>query len=368
MTGDALKAEIRAEALRRGFVLCGFAPLQPPPHAEFLQRWLAEGNAAGMGYLGKGLAKRLDPTLILRGTRTMITLAFPYAPPPIIEGDWRSELRGRIAAYAAGPDYHDVVRERLDEVGGAIRALVPAARTLTYVDTGAILEREWATLGSVGWFGKNTMILHRLHGSWFFLGEILTDLELEPEPLVSDHCGTCRRCLDDCPTGALRGDYVLDARLCISYLTIEHRGPIPPEIRPQMANWIFGCDVCQEVCPWNRGAQPAEPNEVLQPRLLELFALDEATFDRRFRHTALWRTKREGLLRNIAVALGNSGNREAVAALAQALGNESSPLIRGHAAWALGELGGEAALRALDTARGDADEYVRGEVERALDR
>jgi len=362
-----LKPAIRAAALERGFALCGFAAVGPPPHGGFLREWLAAGNAAGMGYIAKGLARRLDPTLLLRGMRSLITLAFPYAPPPVADPHWRENLRGRIAAYAAGPDYHRVVLERLDQVAEAVRALAPAARPLTYVDTGAILEREWADLGGIGWFGKNTMILHRLHGSWFFLGEILTELEFEPEPIVADHCGTCRRCLDDCPTGALTDGYVLDARLCISYLTIEHRGAIPPELRPRLGNWIFGCDVCQEACPWNRRDDAAEA-AALQPYLPELLTLDDERFAARFRHTALWRAKRDGLLRNVAVALGNTDNRDAVPFLARALGRDPAPMVRGHAAWSLGRLGGAAASAALAGARRDPDGYVRGEVGAALQR
>lgn len=361
-----LKPAIRAAALRRGFALCGFAAVQPPPHADFLHAWLESGNAAGMKYIEKGLRRRLDPTLLQRGTRSLITLAYPYAPPPVADVDWRRHLRGRIAAYAAGADYHDIVLARLDAVADAVRDFDPAARTLTYVDTGAILEREWASIGGVGWFGKNTMILHRLHGSWFFLGEILTDLEFEPEPLVGDHCGTCRRCLDDCPTGALKGDYVLDARLCISYLTIEHRGALPHEMRPQIGNWVFGCDVCQEVCPWNGRAAPGEDAETLQPYLPDLLALDDAGFYGRYRRTALWRSKREGLARNAAVALGNTGNRDAVPFLVRALRLDPSAVVRGHAAWALGRLGGRAARAALEAARSDPEGQVRAEVDAAL--
>jgi len=361
-----LEGAIRAAATRQGFALCGFAPLQPIPHARFLEDWIAAGNAAGMGYIEKGLRRRLDPTLLLRGLRSLITLAFPYRPPAAApDPDWRAALRGRVAAYAAGPDYHRVVLARLDAVGAAIAELAPGARTLTYVDTGAILEREWANLGGLGWFGKNTMLLHRVHGSWFFLGEILTDLELSPAPMVADHCGTCRRCLNDCPTGALADGYRLDSRLCISYLTIEHRGWLPRELRPQMGNWIFGCDVCQEVCPWNAPAE--QPDATLHPHLPEVLALDDDAFAARFRGTALWRTKREGLARNAAVALGNSGNREAVPHLVRALAGDDSPVVRGHAAWSLGVLGGAGARAALErAARADASEAVRDEAEAAL--
>lgn len=362
-----LRPAIRAEAFAQGFVLCGFAAVQPIPHREFVSAWLAAGKAGSMEYLEKGFARRLDPGQILPGVRTLITLAYPYAPPPPEPLDWRAELRGRIAGYAAGLDYHHVVRQKLDAVAHAIQRRIPAARALTYVDTGAILEREWATLGGVGWFGKNTMVLHRVHGSWFFLGEILIDLELEPDPPVADHCGTCRRCLDDCPTGALEGNYGLDARLCISYLTIELRGAIPRELRPRMANWVFGCDVCQDVCPWNARAEPSDRRrEILLPYLPDLLALDPEGFRARYRQTALWRTGREGMARNAAVALGNSGNPDAVGPLARALRQDPSPLVRGHAAWALGTLGGAAARAELERARRDIDAAVRAEAEAGL--
>jgi epoxyqueuosine reductase len=363
---NRLAREIRREASRQGFSLCGFAPVRVPPHAEFVRGWLDAGNAAGMAYIEKGYRRRVDPRLILPEVRTIVTLAYPYAAPPAADPAWRERLRGRVAAYAAGVDYHRTVLGALDRVAAAIRVRVAGSRVLTYVDTGAILEREWANLGGLGWFGKNTMLLHRLGGSWFFLGEILTDLVFEADPLVDDHCGTCRRCLDACPTGALADGYRLDARLCISYLTIEHRGPIPRELRARMGNWIFGCDVCQEVCPWNAHGGSSAAVELLQPHLPELLALDESAFAARFRHTALWRAKRDGLLRNVAVALGNTGNAEAVPPLARALGADPSPLVRGHAAWALGELGGAAARAALERARGDRDEWVRSEIESAL--
>ncbi len=367
---EALKEPIRERAADLGFSLCGFAVLQPPPHGEFLRDWLASGAAAEMRYIERGLERRLDPARILPGAHSIITVGFPYAPPAAPPLDWRAELRGRIAAYAAGEDYHRTMGDKLGALSAAVQALAPGAQCLSYVDTGAILEREWAHLGGVGWFGKNTMILHPRAGSWFFLGEILTDLEFDPEPLLPDRCGTCRRCLDLCPTGALTEGFRLDARLCISYLTIEHRGVIDPELRRRMGNWIFGCDVCQEVCPWNGEARPDSPQlEEMMPRLPAILALDEGSFRERFRHRAVRRAKRAGLLRNAAVALGNSGNPEALAPLRGALRDDPEPLVRGHAAWAIGELGGPAARAALESARRrDADDFVRAEAKTALDR
>ena len=368
---DALKRQIREAARRIGFPLCGFARIESVPHADFLRQWLADGNAAGMAYLERGLARRLDPRLILRQARSVITVGYRYLPPPLPPLDWQAELRGRIAAYALDADYHRIVRRKLDELAAALTALRPDMMALSYVDTGAILEREWAAGGGLGWFGKNTNILHTEEGSYFFLGELLTNLELDAEPVVPDHCGTCTRCLDLCPTHALKPGYILDARLCISYLTIEHRGPIPINLRPQLGNWIFGCDVCQEVCPWNeklvkRGALPENPS--LLPYLPDLLRLDAEGFEARFAGSAIRRAKRDGFVRNVAVALGNSRNPAAVPVLRDALQDDPSALVRTHAAWALGAIGGHAARRALDRARQRApDAEVRAAVEQALD-
>ncbi len=362
-----LKTIIRSAARDLGFAQCGFAPLQPPVHGEFVRSWLAAGHAGTMSYLGRGLAKRLDPARVAPGARSVVTLAHPYRPPRPPPLDWRGELRGRIAAYALGPDYHDVVLAKLEQLAARLRAHGVAA-TRAYVDTGPVLEREWAWLGGLGWFGKNTTILHRHDGSWFFLAEIFTDHELAPEPLVSDHCGTCRRCLDLCPTGALGDGYVMDARLCISYLTIEYRGVIPRELRPRMGEWIFGCDVCQEVCPWNDdGATAAESSAALFPYLPELLALDAEGYRRRFGATAVSRARRDCFARNVAIALGNTRNPRAAAPLATAVASDPSPLVRAHAAWALGQIDDASARRALTAAaKHEQDEAVRQEIAAAL--
>jgi epoxyqueuosine reductase len=242
----------------------------------------------------------------------------------------------------------------------------PPARFRGSVDTGAILEREWAMRAGLGWIGRNTLVLHRTGGSYFFLAELFTDLTLDELPLPADHCGSCTRCLAVCPTGALEA-YAMDPRRCISYLTIEHRGPIPLELRPALENWIFGCDLCQEVCPWNGDARDPADDPALAPYLPDLLTLDEPGFEARFAATVLARTKRRGLLRNVAVALGNSDNPEAVAPLADALG-DPEPLVRSHAAWALGRLSGPAARRALEAARrreSDADALAELDAARA---
>jgi epoxyqueuosine reductase len=277
-------------------------------------------------------------------------------------------MRGRIAAYALGPDYHDTVLARARAVASRLEQECPGAITRAYVDTGAVFEREWAATARLGWFGRNTNLLNRHHGSYFFLAEIFTDAEFEAssEP-YREHCGTCRQCLDLCPTGALADGYVIEPRVCISYLTIELRGPIPAALRPKLGNWIFGCDICQEVCPWNVGDSAAR-DDALMPSLPELMALDEAGFRGRFGKSAVARSKRRGLLRNAAVVLGNTGNREAVAVLARSLGDEGEPLVRAHAAWALGALGGRAARAALERARrNEPDADVAAEIAAALD-
>lgn len=367
-----LKDGIRAAARRLGFERCGFARATVAPHADFVRRWVADGNAATMGYLQRGLVRRLDPRHISPAVRSVITVGYRYHPPPVPPVDWQRDLRGRIAAYALGTDYHLIVTEKLSGLAAQIRMLRPAALLRPYVDTGPTLDREWAVLGGVGWFGKNTNILHTDAGSYFFLGELLTDLEFEPDPPIADHCGTCTCCLDLCPTGALKPGYVLDARLCISYLTIENRGAIPVALRSEMGNWIFGCDVCQEVCPWNdklaRERGVPDPAELL-PYLPDLARLNDRQFRNRFRRSAIRRGKREGFVRNVMVALGNTQNPAALGVLAEALLDDPSALVRAHAAWALGAIGGARARRGLEAAwRRETDAAARTEIDAALER
>jgi len=364
------KEQIRTAARRIGFQLCGFARVEPPLHADFVRQWLADGNAAGMTYIERGVAKRVDPRLILPDARSVIAVGSRYLPPPLPPIDWRQQLRGRIAAYALGSDYHVTVEAKLRQLADEVTGLGAGVVARPYVDTGPILEREWAAAGGIGWFGKNTNLLHTEHGSYFFLGELLTNLELEPDPPIADHCGTCTRCLDLCPTRALKPGFTLDARLCISYLTIEHRGAIPIALRAQMGNWIFGCDICQEVCPWNEKLvrQHGLPDtEELVPYLPALLQLDDEQFRHRFRSSAMRRAKREGFVRNVAVALGNTRNAAAVAPLTAALRDDPSPVVRAHAAWALGAIGDHRARQVLDAARRrEANDDVYNEIEAAL--
>ncbi len=351
-----------------GFVLVGFARLRQLKEREsFYRRWLDGGGHATMDYLAREPERRFDPRRLDARYKSVVSLGYPYAARAIPDVDWRGELRGRIAAYALGRDYHEVVGRRARAVAKVISQLRPGSITRAYVDTGPVFEREWAADAQLGWFGKNTMILNRDHGSYFFLAEIFTDAEFEPttEP-YREHCGTCRRCLDLCPTGALADGYVMRSNLCISYQTIENRGAIARELRSKLGNWIFGCDICNDVCPWNDLAADDGSTDLV-PRLPELLALNDEEFGRRFTKSAVKRAKRRGLLRNVAVVLGNTGNPDAAAPLARALETEPEPLIRSHAAWALGEIGGRAAHRALERALGDCDAAVRDEAAAALE-
>jgi epoxyqueuosine reductase len=358
---------IAAAAAELGFARCGFSAIEPLPRERFLRDWLAEGRAGEMTYLWRHFRGRLDPRLLVRGARSVVTVAFPYPPPPPPPRDWRADLRGRIAAYARGRDYHDVVGALLRRLAVSIRDIVPGSEARPYVDTGPVLEREWGRRGGLGWFGRNTMLLDRHIGSWFFLAEVVTSIDLPDSEPSAEHCGTCRRCVDDCPTDAIGPNYRIDPRRCISYLTIEHRGAIPHDLRPSLGNWIFGCDVCQDVCPWNADLPSPGDFDLLNPRLTDVMSLDPAAFRARFTGSAIMRTRRRGLLRNAAIALGNSGNRDAVPALDRALA-DPEPLVRGHAAWALGRLGGPAARTALERARRtNADGSVRAEIDAALE-
>src|SRR5579883_2016709 len=364
-----LEQNLTLWAQQLGFVLVGFCRIQRLDNREdFFKQWLAEGRAGEMTWLEREPERRLDPRILDARLRSVISLAYPYpAPrPPLI--DWPSELRGRIAAYALGPDYHDVVLRKARLIADTLTAEMPEAVTRVYVDTGPVFEREWAAAARLGWFGRNTNLINVHHGSYFFLAEIFTDVEF-PSAIAPyrDHCGKCRRCLELCPTGALADGLLIDSRRCISYLTIEHRGSIPTELRPGLGNWIFGCDICQEVCPWNRDDGAAPANAELMPSLPALMDLDETGFRRRFGKTAIARARRRGLLRNAAVALGNSGNPAAVPVLAKSLANDPEPIVRAHAAWALGQIADGAAARELKRAIArEPDPEVMREIQQAL--
>ncbi len=338
---------IRQAALSLNLDLVGVTSARTPAeHVQAYRRWLARGDYAGMIYMARAdhVARREDPALIMPGARTALCVAVNYYPGPS-PAPPDDAPRGRVANYAWGVDYHDWLAPRLERLAAAVAAELGDVRYRVVVDSGPLLERALAAQASLGFAGKNTCLIHPLFGSWLLLGEILLDVDLPAAEPLAPRCGGCTRCLDACPTGALVAPYRLDARRCISYLTIEHKGAIPEELRPLLGNWVFGCDVCQQVCPWQRFARPTtasafQPVSVdrAAPPLLEWLALDEAGFRRLFAGTPLWRLGRARLRRNVAVALGNSGDRRALPALAAALA-EDDPLLREHAAWALARIG-----------------------------
>ncbi|KAF0109254.1 MAG: iron-sulfur binding protein [Anaerolineaceae bacterium] len=338
-----LNQVVKNEARRLGFALAGFTTPDPPPHLPNWERWLAQGRHGQMDYLAD--RRRADPRALLPGCQSILALAVRYPDPepaPRVEGPGP---HGRVAAYAWGADYHLVLPPRLEALAAFVaeQAGGPVAHRC-YTDTGPLLERDLAQRAGLGWIGKNTCLIHPEIGSYFFLAEILLGLEIEPDaPFAADRCGTCTRCLDACPTGALLPGRTLDARRCISYLTIENKGSIPPELRPRMGDWVFGCDLCQSACPWNRRAE-ADRSPVFQPRagvpapdLAADLALTPREFNQKFKDSPVQRARRRGYLRNVAVALGNTGGPEAVPALEKALKDEE-PLVREHAAWALERL------------------------------
>ena len=311
MTSLDLARELKSWALEAGFDRAGVASLGPLEHGRALVRWLERGDQAGMAWMAHRLEVRLDPSRWLEGARSALCVALQYSP---LAGEEEPEgdLWPRVARYARGADYHDLVSRRLRPLCDRIEAAFPGARARFSVDTGPLLEREIAARAGLGAMGKNTMLLHPEGGSWFLLGEILTTLDLAPDAPLADLCGSCTRCLDACPTGALAEPYRLDARRCISYWTIEHRGDFPPEVAAVLDGWVFGCDVCQEVCPWNAAVPPADHPELRLPPeragldLLGLLGLSRDDYTLRFRGSPMKRAKLEGLQRNAAAALGRS--------------------------------------------------------------
>lgn len=322
-----------------------------------------------MDYLRRHAEAKRHPGAILEGVRSVVVGAFSYAQPGEPPG---GRTRGKVARYARGGDYHDLLWRRLEALLGWLEGEVPSVRGRAVSDTAPLLERDFARLAGLGWIGKNTMLIDRRIGSYTVLGALLVDLELEyDEPHEKDHCGTCTRCLDACPTGAFVGPHELDAGRCISYWTIEHRGPIPEEFAGALHGWAFGCDVCQEVCPWNRKA-PAGREPALAPRegwsspdLIAWLEADPAAFSRSLKETAMARAKRSGLLRNAALILGERGAVESVPALVAGL-RDGDPVVRWASAWALGRIGTVEARRALGACLEDPDPSVREAVRRAL--
>jgi epoxyqueuosine reductase len=340
----ALERGLIEEARRLGFARCGVAPATPADGFDQLLDWVQRGYAGEMSYLiGERTELRRDPRSVHPPVRSVIMVAMSYAPREAeSEGVEQGRFTGRIARYAQGADYHRVVRERLKQLGVWLQGQRPGCWCRAVVDTAPLLERDFARRAGLGWFGKNTMLIDKRLGSWTVLGGLLVDVELEPSaPFEASHCGTCTACLDSCPTGAFSGPFLLDARKCISYLTIELKGDVPVEMRQGIGDWVFGCDVCNEVCPWNRKALPGEPvlgGELERVDLIELLGLSEEAFRERFAGTALHpRPGRRVVVRNAALALGNVGDEEALPALRRALGDEEG-IIREAARWAIGRI------------------------------
>ncbi len=353
---STLTQRIQAHAHELGFELVGIIPAARSETIARYRQWVKNGYAGEMHYLEKHLPLKTDVRQLLAEAKSVISLAMNYYtldPPKALAED---PERGQISRYAWGDDYHELIRKRLLELVQFIKqAAETELKTRVCVDTAPVIEREYAQKAGIGWIGKNTNLIHWRSGSWYFLSEILVGVALESEtPTLRGSCGTCTRCIEECPTDAIIEPNLLDSRLCISYLTIELKESIPKQLRSKMGNLIFGCDICQEVCPWNSKAVPTpEPgfhprDGNLAPKLLSLIGMTQQEFSRRFKGSPIKRAKRRGFLRNVLVAIGNWGDRRAVPALKSALADDE-PLVRSHAAWALGRIGGDIARRILQT-------------------
>ncbi len=341
-----LREKIKVEAEKNGFILAGITSCERPPHISTYEDWLDAGRHASMDYLARddARARRADPKLILSECQSILVLAYPYQPASkaSFSAQGGEGNTGKIAAYDLTDDYHIFLKEKLQNIVAFIEGEVGhPVPNRWYTDTGPILERDLAQRAGIGWIGKNTCLINPQIGSYFFLAEILLGIDLPvDEPFVSDHCGTCTRCIDACPTQAILPNRTLDANLCISYLTIENKGEIPEELRPKLDNLIFGCDICQDVCPWNAktlqrsNVKTFERSIAPEQNLVDELSLSPQAFNKKFKNNPVKRAKRRGYLRNVTVALGNAGDKSAIPALENAL-NDIEPLVREHAAWAL---------------------------------
>jgi len=333
MNAAEMKTALLAETRTLGFDVCRVASAEKPQHAEEFRKWLGEEKHGDMTWLARNADRRTDPNLVLPGARSIIVLGMNY---------WQRDAQknqkfGRIARYAWGDDYHDIIEPRLWQIDAWLQTHGGAHRQ--YVDTGPVLERDFAARAGAGWQGKSTMLIHPKLGTWLFLATILTTLELPPDEPSHDHCGKCTRCITACPTGAITAPRELDARLCISYLTIENKGPIPEPLRPLLGDRIYGCDDCLDACPWNRFAQESRESrfaarDFVTTPLRDFLALDDEAFRALFRGSPIKRIKRPRFLRNVCVALGNIGTAEDLSALETAA-RDPDPLIAEHAQWAV---------------------------------
>lgn len=346
LSAERLKLELVRHANALGFDRCRVAAANPPRHAENFRTWLRDGAAGEMDWLQRGEGKRCDPALVLSGARSVVVVAMNYW-----QGDAPSP-RTRIARYAWGEDYHEVMLAKLRALEVFLKR--HGGEQKIYVDTGPILERDFAAEAGVGWQGKSTMLIDRNLGTWFFLGEILTTLELPPDAPETARCGSCTRCIAACPTGAITKAHRLDARRCISYLTIELKGAIPLELRPLIGDRIYGCDDCLDACPWNRFAAASRETSfaarpaILSMQLRDYLALNDEEFRALFRGSPIKRIKRRGFLRNVCIALGNVGTREDLPAL-QKVAHDPEPLISEHARWAIAQIENRAPRRIFPT-------------------
>jgi len=357
-----MKEAVRQRARELGFDDCHFTNASPPEHAAQFENWLAQNRHGEMGYLQRNAHKRVDPQQVLAGARSVIALAVSYGDACSalhVASSTQHETAARLktgvhvtrntqhgvfARYARFKDYHDILAERLKQLTDFVNALAgEGTRSLWYVDTGPLLERDLAQRAGLGFVGKHTNLISRQLGNWIFISEIITTAEFESDAPEKNRCGTCTRCISACPTAAITAPFQLDARRCISYLTIELKGPIPLEFRPAIGNRIYGCDDCLAACPWNKFAREGKlmkehaRRDLAVPDLLDLLALDDAAFKMRFAGTPILRTKRRGLLRNVCVALGNVGDKTALPALLKAA-EDSEPMIAEHARWAVEQI------------------------------
>lgn len=368
----SLTARIKQEAHQRGFGLVGVTTPDPPPHLDFYRRWIEAGYQGTMSWMAteRALEHRADPRKILPDCESILVLGAQYPAPPT------GDPGGKIAAYAGNRDYHAVLDDRLQSLASTINTWTRAPLSWRcYTDTGPILERELGVRAGLGWIGKNTCLIHPRRGSYFFLAEMFLSIPLTADPpFEGELCGSCTRCLDACPTGCIEAPYIVNAARCISYLTIEYREMVPRPLRPLIGEWIFGCDICQQVCPWNQrfwGEHPVLDEFTPMPALFPLslpqeLELSPGDFNQKFRGSPIRRAKRRGYLRNVAVVLGNQRAEKAVPALQAAL-NDAEPLVRGHAAWALGQIRGDQALTSLlGRAELETDAEVKLEIQKAL--
>ncbi len=374
-----LKEKIKAEAVRLGFALIGFTNLEPPQSIQTYMDWIDHGLHAEMGYLARPAAveRRANPNKIMPQAKSLICLGMRYPnlastpAPPAVEGP-----HGRLASFAWGRDYHLVIPPKLEQMAVFIEhELGRRIERKAYTDTGPILERDLAQRAGLGWIGKNSCLINPSSGSYYLLAELFVDIEFEVDPpFVRDHCGTCTRCIDACPTGCILPNRTLDSRRCISYLTIENKGPVEKELRPKIGDWVFGCDICQQVCPWNirfagqeRDSEKLDQAKTARPGLVLELRLTPHEFNQKFKYSPVQRARRRGYLRNIAVAIGNSGDVKAVPALEECLLNEPEPLVRSHAAWALGRIRTRSARAVLQKARQrEVTREVLDEIDDAL--